>query len=197
MDSRRIEQQMRFLAEIDQMKAVYRQTLLIDRSRTETDAEHSWHMALMACLLSEYANEEVDLLHVLQMILVHDLVEIDAGDTYAYDDAGNATKREREEKAADRIFSILPEDQAKKMRDLWEEFEAEKTPESLFAHVMDNFQPLALNDANDGGDWKRRNVKKSQILKRNARTKEGSEEIWKCMEEIIDRNVKKGNIIDE
>ncbi len=193
----RLEKQKKFILEIDKEKNIFRQTHLTGYKRQENDAEHSWHMALMACLLSEYANEEVDLLHVLQMILVHDLVEIDAGDTYAYDDAGNATKREREEKAADRIFSILPEDQAKKMRDLWEEFEAEKTPESLFAHVMDNFQPLALNDANDGGDWKRRKVKKSQILKRNARTKEGSEEIWKCMEEIIDRNVKKGNIIDE
>ena len=193
----RLEKQKKFILEIDMEKNIFRQTHLTGYKRQENDAEHSWHMALMACLLSEYANEEVDLLHVLQMILVHDLVEIDAGDTYAYDDAGNATKREREEKAADRIFSILPEDQAKKMRDLWEEFEAEKTPESLVAHVMDNFQPLALNDANDGGDWKRRNVKKSQILKRNARTKEGSEEIWKCMEEIIDRNVKKGNIIDE
>ena len=193
----RLEKQKKFILEIDKEKNIFRQTHLTGYKRQENDAEHSWHMALMACLLSEYANEEVDLLHVLQMILVHDLVEIDAGDTYAYDDAGNATKREREEKAADRIFSILPEDQAKKMRDLWEEFEAENTPEPLFAPVMDNFQPLALNDANDGGDWKRRNVKKSQILKRNARTKEGSEEIWKCMEEIIDRNVKKGNIIDE
>lgn len=193
----RLEKQKKFILEIDKEKNIFRQTHLVGYKRQENDAEHSWHMAVMAFLLSEYANEEVDLLRVIQMILVHDLVEIDAGDTYAYDDAGNATKREREEKAADRIFSILPEDQAQKIRDLWEEFEEEKTPESLFAHVMDNFQPLALNDANDGGDWKRRNVKKSQILKRNARTKDGSEEIWKYMEEMIDRNVKKGNIIDE
>lgn len=193
----RLEKQKKFILEIDKEKNIFRQTHLVGYKRQENDAEHSWHMAVMAFLLSEYANEEVDLLRVIQMILVHDLVEIDAGDTYAYDDAGNATKREREEKAADRIFSILPEDQAQKIRDLWEEFEEEKTPESLFAHVMDNFQPLALNDANNGGDWKRRNVKKSQILKRNARTKDGSEEIWKYMEEMIDRNVKKGNIIDE
>ena len=112
----RLEKQKKFILEIDKEKNIFRQTHLTGYKRQENDAEHSWHMALMACLLSEYANEEVDLLHVLQMILVHDLVEIDAGDTYAYDDAGNATKREREEKAADRIFSILPEDQAKKMR---------------------------------------------------------------------------------
>ncbi|MGI6007062.1 MAG: HD domain-containing protein [Ruminococcus sp.] len=193
----RLKKQTEFMLEIDKAKNVYRQTHLLGYHRQENDAEHSWHMAVMAFLLCEHANEKVDQLKVMQMVLIHDLVEIDAGDTYAYDDAGNATKREREEKGADRIFSILPEDQGKKLRQLWEEFEANETPEALFAHVLDNFQPLALNDANDGKDWKRKNVKKSQILKRNAKTAEGSREIWEYIESIIDYNVEKGNIIDE
>ncbi len=193
----RLKKQTEFMLEIDKAKNIYRQTHLLGYERQENDAEHSWHMAVMAFLLDEHANEKVDQLKVIQMLLVHDLVEIDAGDTYAYDDAGNATKRQREEKAAERIFNILPEDQAKKVRQLWEEFEAEETPESLFAHVLDNFQPLALNDANDGKDWKQKNVKKSQILKRNEKTASGSKAIWAYMESLIRQNIEKGNIIDE
>ncbi|MGI6012137.1 MAG: HD domain-containing protein [Ruminococcus sp.] len=193
----RLEKQKAFMLEIDKAKNIYRQTHLVGYERQENDAEHSWHMAVMAFLLNEHANEKVDVLKVIQMVLVHDLVEIDAGDTYAYDEAGNATKREREERAADRIFHILPEDQAEKLRALWEEFEAEETPEALFAHVLDNFQPLSLNDANGGKDWKRKNVKKSQILKRNEKTAQGSKTIWEYMESMIERNVEEGNIIDE
>ena len=152
-------------------------------------------MALMAFLLVEHANEEVDILRVIKMILIHDLVEIDAGDTYAYDNVGNQTKRVREEAAADRIFGMLPKDQEQELWELWEEFEENETPEALYAHVMDNFQPLTLNDSNGGWDWKKRGVKKSQILKRNEKTSDGSKAIWECMELIIDKNVKDGSII--
>lgn len=193
----RLKKQREFLLEVDKMKQIYRQTHILGGSRQENDAEHSWHLALMAFLLDEHANEQVDVLRVMKMVLIHDLVEIDAGDTYAYDSAGNATKRQREEKAADRIFGILPEDQGRMLRELWEEFEAYETPEARFAHVLDNFQPLSLNDANGGGDWKRHQVHKSQILKRNEKTPLGSREIWDCMEERIERNVEMGNIIDD
>ncbi len=170
----RLKKQKEFLLEVDKMKQIYRQTHIRGGSRQENDAEHSWHLALMAFLLSEHANEEVDVLKVMKMVLIHDLVEIDAGDTYAYDAAGNASKRQREEKAADRIFGILPEDQEKEIRNLWEEFEQYETPEAEFAHVLDNFQPLSLNDDNGGMDWKRHQVHKSQILKRNEKTPLGS-----------------------
>ncbi|MGN1142551.1 MAG: HD domain-containing protein [Oliverpabstia sp.] len=193
----RLKKQKDFLLEVDKMKQIYRQTHIRGGSRQENDAEHSWHLALMAFLLSEHANEEVDVLKVMKMVLIHDLVEIDAGDTYAYDAVGNASKRQREEKAADRIFGILPEDQGKEIRDLWEEFEQYETPEAEFAHVLDNFQPLSLNDDNGGMDWKRHQVHKSQILKRNEKTPLGSQEIWECMEDIIERNVEEGNIIDD
>ena len=193
----RLKKQKEFLLEVDKMKQIYRQTHIRGGSRQENDAEHSWHLALMAFLLSEHANEEVDVLKVMKMVLIHDLVEIDAGDTYAYDAAGNASKRQREEKAADRIFGILPEDQEKEIRNLWEEFEQYETPEAEFAHVLDNFQPLSLNDDNGGMDWKRHQVHKSQILKRNEKTPLVSREIWECMEEVIERNVEEGNIIDD
>lgn len=192
----RLQKQKAFMLEIDKAKNIFRQTHLANHGRAENDAEHSWHMAVMAFLLAEHSNSEIDQLRVIKMVLIHDLVEIDAGDTYAYDDAGNETKRDREVKAAQRIFGMLPEDQERELWELWEEFEACETPESLFAHVLDNFQPLSLNDSNDGGDWKRRNVKKSQILKRNAKTMQGSKEIWACMEAMINKNVKEGNIID-
>ena len=191
----RLEKQKEFMLEIDKAKNIFRQTHLSGHGRRENDAEHSWHMALMAFLLMEHANEEVDILRVIKMILIHDLVEIDAGDTYAYDVAGNQTKRTREEAAADRIFGILPEDQEDELHKLWEEFEENETPEALYAHVMDNFQPMALNDSNGGGDWKKRGIKKSQVLKRNQKTADGSKAIWECMELIINKNVEDGNLI--
>jgi len=191
----RLEKQKAFMLEIDKAKNIFRQTRLSGKGRRENDAEHSWHMALMAFLLAEHANEEVDILRVIKMILIHDLVEIDAGDTYAYDNVGNQTKRVREEAAADRIFGMLPKDQEQELWELWEEFEENETPEALYAHVMDNFQPLTLNDSNGGWDWKKRGVKKSQILKRNEKTADGSKAIWECMELIIDKNVKDGSII--
>jgi len=191
----RLEKQKEFMLEIDKAKNIFRQTHLSGHGRRENDAEHSWHMALMAFLLMEHANEEVDILRVIKMIMIHDLVEIDAGDTYAYDVEGNQTKRAREEAAADRIFSILPEDQEHELRKLWEEFEENETPEALYAHVMDNFQPMALNDSNGGGDWKKRGIKKSQVLKRNQKTADGSKAIWEYMELMINKNVEDGNLI--
>ena len=151
----------------------------------------------MAILLREYANEEVDVLRVITMLLIHDLVEIDAGDTYAYDDKGNESRPERERRAAERIYGLLPEDQGAQLRALWEEFEAYESPEAKYAHMLDNFQPLLLNDSNQGGDWRAHGVKKSQIYKRNEKTEQGSREIWSYMQELIQRNIDEGNIKEE
>ena len=193
----RLKKQMDFLLEADKLKFITRQTYLSDGKRKENDGEHSWHLALMAVLLSEYSNEKVDLVKVITMVLIHDIVEIDAGDTYAYDAVGNQSKREREVKAADRIFNILPEDQAKKFRQLWEEFEAYETPEAKFAHVCDNVQPLMLNDATDGLAWREHDVKKSLVLQRNSRTGEGSQVMMEYINKILDKNVESGNLKDE
>ena len=193
----RLKKQMDFLLEADKLKFITRQTYLSDGKRKENDGEHSWHLALMAVLLSEYSNEKIDLVKVITMVLIHDMVEIDAGDTYAYDAVGNQSKREREVKAADRIFNILPQDQAEKFRQLWEEFEAYETPEAKFAHVCDNVQPLMLNDATDGPAWREHDVKKSQVLQRNRRTGEGSQVLMEYINRILDKNVESGNLKNE
>ena len=193
----RLEKQMEFILEVDKVKKIVRQTYLSDASRKENDAEHSWHLALMAVLLKEYSNEEVDLAKVIPMVLIHDLVEIDAGDTYAYDEAGAETKRERETKAADRIFGLLPGDQGTWFRELWEEFEAYETAEAKFAHVLDNAQPLLLNDASNGRSWAEHGVHKSQIYKRNEHTSEGSREIWEYMKKLVDKHIQLGPVIDD
>ena len=190
----RIEQQAAFAVEIDKVKNIFRQTWLADGSRKENDAEHAWHAALMAVLLAEYSNEPIDILKVVKMLLLHDLVEIDAGDSYAYDEAAQATAHEREQKAADRIFGMLPKDQRQEFRGLWDEFEEYETPEAKFAHVMDNFQPLLLNDAADGKGWKEHQVKRANIEKRNRKKSKGSKRINEYIEQIIDRNIEKGNI---
>ena len=174
----RLDQQFAFLREIDREKEIVRQTYLADGSRKEGDAEHAWHMAIMTLLLSEYANEKIDVLKTVSMLLIHDLVEIDAGDTYAYDETGKTTQREREVRAAERLFGLLPEDQGKKMRALWEEFEARETPEARFARTMDCVQPLMLNDASGGRSWAEHGVRVSQVLARNAHTAGGSQAIW-------------------
>lgn len=188
---------MDFALEIDKEKNILRQTHLSGHGRRENDAEHAWHMAIMIYLLREYANEEFDVLKAIMMALIHDVVEIDAGDTYAYDTVGLATQKEREEKAADRIFGLLPEDQQREFRALFEEFEAYETPEARFARVMDNLQPLMLNNSNDGGDWRAHGVAKSQIYKRNAKTHTGSEEIWGYIQKLVQENVDKGSVRDE
>lgn len=193
----RLKKQMEFMLEVDKSKFVRRQTYLSDGIRRENDAEHSWHLALMAALLSEHANEKIDAARTMLMVLIHDIVEIDAGDTYAYDDAGHLDKREREVKAAKRIFGLLPEDQAEKMMDLWEEFEASETPEAKFAHSLDCVQPLMLNDATDGKSWREHEIKKSQVMKRNAGTAQGSALLMEYVNGILDKNVEKGNLRDE
>lgn len=192
----RLEQQIQFITEIDKVKNIYRQSYLADGQRKENDAEHSWHITLMAVLLQEYV-PGTDLTKVMVMVLIHDLVEIDAGDTYAYDSAGAETKRAREEKAAERIFGLLPEDQGKYFRSLWEEFEEYQTPDAKFAHLLDNFQPLLLNDASGGKSWAEHGVKKSQVYKRNEKIEETSEDVWKCMQAIVQRHINKGNLKDE
>lgn len=193
----RLKKQMEFILEVDKIKFIGRQTYLSDGERKENDAEHSWHLALMTALLSEHANEKIDVRKTMLMVLVHDIVEIDAGDTYAYDAAGNATKRERELKAAKRIFHLLPEDQAEELFQLWEEFEACETPEAKFAHSMDNIQPIMLNDATGGKAWREHQVKKSQVEKHQESTRAGSETIMEVAEEIIRRNVENGNLKNE
>lgn len=193
----RLEQQIAFILEIDKVKNVFRQTYLSDGNRKENDAEHSWHIAIMAMLLQEYAEEPVDVLRVMTMVLIHDLVEIDAGDTYAYDEQGALTKCERELRAAERIFGILPKDQGKYFRELWDEFEEYETADSKYAHLLDNFQPLLLNDASGGASWVEHEVRKSQIYKRNDRIPETSKIIWEHMKSVVDDNISKGNVRDE
>lgn len=190
----RLEKQIAFLTEVDKEKNIFRQTYLADGKRKENDAEHSWHLALAAVLLKEHMKEDADLGRVMTMVLIHDLVEIDAGDTYAYDTEGAATKREREVKAADRIFGILPEDQETYLRELWDEFEAYETAEAKYAHLLDNFQPLMLNDASDGKSWEEHGVHKSQVCRRNAHIPETSEIVWEKMLEIMDKHIEKGHL---
>ena len=193
----RLEQQLQFILEIDKVKKIIRQTPLSDASRKENDAEHSWHIALMAYLLQEYAEEPIEVPKVMLMVLIHDLVEIDAGDTYAYDEEGAKTKDERERKAAEHIFGMLPEDQGMYLKALWEEFEAYETAEAKYAHMLDNFQPLLLNDAAGGISWTEHKVKKSQIYKRNEKVEETSATIWKCMQNKIDKHIQSGHVLDE
>lgn len=197
MDKERLEQQMQFLVEVDKVKNIFRQTYLADALRKENDAEHSWHLALMAVLLKEYAKEEVDLQKVIPMVLIHDLVEIDAGDTYAYDEKAVLTKKDREMQAAQRIFGMLPEEQREQMQSLWEEFEAYETEDAIFAHMLDNVQPILLNDASDGKSWVEHGVRKSQVYKRNQKTGKGSERIWEYIKQIIEKHVQKGHLIDD
>lgn len=197
MDNERFQKQIAFILEADKEKNIFRQTHLSGHGRRENDAEHAWHMAMMIYLLKEYSNEPFDVAKAMMMALIHDIVEIDAGDTYAYDEAGLATQKEREEKAADRIFGLLPDDQREELRSLFEEFEAYETPESRFAHVMDNFQPLLLNDSNDGMDWREHTIRKSQVMKRQSKTSLGSEQIWGYIEKMINKNVENGNIRNE
>lgn len=194
----RLKKQLDFILQADAEKEIERRTLISSGKRFENDSEHAWHMALMAILLSEYANEEIDVLKTVSMILIHDIVEIDAGDTYCYDYELGKSQRERELKAADRIYALLPDDQAKKLRALWDEFEANETPEANFAHAMDCLQPTMLNNATGGVMWKKNSIKLSQVLKRNDYTEKGSQELWKYqLNELIMKNVDNGNLIDD
>ena len=190
----RLSKQLAFALEIDKEKRITRQTHLSEHGRNETDAEHAWHMAIMAYLLREYANEEVDITKVMLMCLIHDIVEIDAGDTYAYDSEGLATQKEREDKAKERIFSLLPEDQKNELISLFDEFEAYETPEAKIAHSMDNFQPLILNNSNEGGDWKEHDVTAAKVYGRQSKTRLGSEKIYEITDQLIQENIRKGNL---
>ena len=190
----RIDRQFDFIREIDKEKFITRQTFLSDAKRRENDAEHAWHMAIMTLLLSEYANEEIDVLRVISMLLIHDLVEIDAGDTYAYDADGLKTQKAREDAAKERIFSLLPEDQKQELVRIFDEFEAFQTPEAKFARAMDNLQPLLLNDSNDGGDWKEHEVNAEKVYGRQRKTKCGSEKLFEVTDQILKENIEKGNL---
>lgn len=198
MDINRIDKQFDFIKEIDKEKEIFRQTYLSDASRKENDAEHAWHMAIMTYLLSEYSNDKIDVSKTMIMLLIHDIVEIDAGDTYAYDENSKKGQRQRELLAAQRIFGLLPDDQARKLYSLWNEFEEAKTPEARFARAMDNLHPMMLNAASEGKAWSEHNVVLSAILKRNKLTPSGSEILWKYAENIwIKPNVENGKIIDD
>ncbi|MFY9542426.1 MAG: HD domain-containing protein [Dethiobacteria bacterium] len=187
---------MEFVIEVDKLKKITRQNYLADGSRKENDAEHSWHLALMALVLCEHvgAEESPDLLRVIKMALIHDLVEIDAGDTYCYDEKANAGKRERELAAADRLFGILPPDQAREFRELWEEFEEQRTPEARFAAALDRLQPLTLNYIAGGKSWREHGISYSQVIKRNSSIGESSPALWKFTLEMIREAVRKGYI---
>ena len=190
----RLRQQLAFSLEIDKEKNIFRQTSLSGHGRKENDAEHAWHMAIMAYVLQEYANEPVDVARCMLMCLIHDIVEIDAGDTYAYDQKALQTQKEREDAAKERIFSLLPEDQKKLLTELFDEFEENQTPESRFAHAMDNLQPLLLNNSNEGGDWKEHAVTADKVYRRQTKTREGSEVLYDVTDQILRENIRKGNL---
>ena len=197
MDQERFLKQLDFCLELDKEKNIFRQTHLSGHGRQENDAEHAWYMAIMAYLLREYANEEIDIARTMLMILIHDVVEIDAGDTYAYDTEALKNQKEREEKAAERLFGMLPREQGAELRALFEEFEEGETAEARFARAMDNIQPLLLNHSNNGGDWREHGVTRSQVMGRQNGTRPGSEELWQYTKELIDAHVARGDIKDE
>ena len=190
----KLKQQLDFILEIDKEKNILRQTHLSGHGRRENDAELAWHMAIMAYLLKEYSNEPVDITKVMIMCLIHDIVEIDAGDTYAYDTEGLKTQKAREDAAKERIFSLLPNAQKEELTALFDEFEEARTAESRFAHVMDNLQPLLLNNSNGGADWREHEVYASQVYGRQQKTRYGSKQLYEITDQILKENIKKGNI---
>ena len=195
--NKHLNQQLKFVAEIDKMTQIFRRTMLIDGSRRENDAEHSWHIAVMALLFSDYVKEKPDLGRVVKMLVVHDLVEIYAGDTFAFDVEANKSKEENEIAAADKLFSQLPEEQGKEIRSLWEEFDEMKTSDSIYANCMDRVQPFLHNTLTTGATWVEGGVAKSQVEKRLAVVKENMPELWNWLEINITEAIKKGWIKDE
>ncbi len=193
LESERFKSQIEFITEVDKLKQIQRRTTLLDRSRQENSAEHCWHIALTVLILSEYADEaNLDLLQVIKLLLVHDLVEIDAGDTYCYDEIGGQDQKMRETKAADRIFNILPPDQAASFRSLWDEYEARETPESRFANALDRLQPLLHNYFTLGHTWQKHGIQKKQVISRMQPVDEGSHFLWDYVSSLIDDAVEKG-----
>jgi len=193
MINERLVKQIQFITEIDRLKNIFRQNIVIGTDRNENDAEHSWHMAVMAILLSEYSVEKnLDLLKVLKLIIIHDLVEIGAGDTFCYDEKGREDKAEREEKAAQQLFNLLPGDQAEEIYCLWREFEELKTPEARFAACMDRLQPLLLNYNTEGHTWQKPGVTSEKVIKRNSMLEQQAPELWQLAKEIIESSIEKG-----
>lgn len=193
MKDEKLEAQIAFIVEVDKLKRIMRRTYLMDNSRHENDAEHSWHLAVMALLLSEYAaGEHIDIGRVIKMVLIHDIVEIDAGDTFCYDEAGQEGRLEKERMAAERIFAILPDEQAERLRSLWDEFEERRTPEARFAAALDRLQPLLHNYFTCGYAWKENGVTSQMVIERNKHIKEGSPELWRYAEHLIADAVAKG-----
>ena len=188
----RLKKQLDFMLELDKMKSIYRQTYVLHEDRKENDAEHSWHLAILAFMLEEYAAEPIDTLKVIKMVLLHDVVEIDAGDTYLYDEEGYKSKAEREEKAAQRIFGLLPDDQRDEYYALWREFEDDITYESRFASILDRMQPLLLNYTKGGIAWKEHEVHKEQVLSRNRPYFDASHELAEVIESVIEDAAAKG-----
>lgn len=194
MIPQRLREQMRFIAEADRLKEVFRQTVNLRSRRPENDAEHSWHIVLMAVVLAEHAAAPVDLRRVVCMLVIHDLVEIDAGDTFAYDAAGMATQHERESVAADRVFGLLPADQAREFRALWDEFEARATPEARYAAAIDRLQPMLLNCWTEGAAWRRHGITRDRVEARNRHIAEGSAALWEFAVESVDAAVAAGHL---
>ena len=190
----RLKKQLEFMLELDKMKNLYRHTYVLHEDRKENDAEHSWHLAILAFLLAEYSNENINVPHVMKMVLLHDVVEIDAGDTYAYDEEGLKTQKAREDAAKERIYSLLPDDQKDELIRLFDEFEAYETMESKFAHAMDNLQPLLLNDSNNGADWVRDGATAEKVYKRQRLTALGSQKLFEVVDDILKKNIEKGNL---
>ncbi|MEO0827605.1 MAG: HD domain-containing protein [Cyanobacteria bacterium J06642_9] len=188
----RLSQQMQFIVEIDRLKTVLRQTPLIDQSRRENSAEHSWHLAIMAIALADYAPEGVDIFSAIKQVLIHDIVEIDAGDTFCYDANGNLDKAAREIAAADRIFGLLPQDQSQEFRALWDEFEAQATPTARFAAALDRIQPLLHNYHTQGGTWKQHSISKAQVMKRMQPVETGAPKLWPMVLETVENSVDEG-----
>jgi putative hydrolase of HD superfamily len=196
MSTQRLSQQIQFILEIDQLKKILRQTLIADASRRENDAEHSWHLAVMVTVLAEYAPAGADLSRVTKMLLIHDLVEIDAGDTYCYDAAACLTQKNREIEAANRIFALLPADQAKEFRQLWDDFEARQTPEAKFAAALDRIQPVLLNYHTQGISWREHDINRTQVIDRNRHIEAGAPRLWEYVRGIINEATAKGWLRD-
>jgi putative hydrolase of HD superfamily len=191
----RLAKQIEFIVEVDKLKEIFRQTILTQSRRAENDAEHSWHLCLCAIVLAEHAKEKnVDILRVLKMVIIHDLVEIDAGDTFAYDTARMVGQHDREAVAATRIFGMLPEDQSREFRALWDEFEERKTPESKFASSLDRFQPMLLNVRTQGHAWNKHGVTRDRVIARNKHVAEGAPAVWTYAERMLERAVAKGDL---
>ncbi len=190
----RLESQVRFILEVDKLKSVLRRTYLLNEDRNENSAEHSWHLAVMAIVLAEYAKVPVDVARVIKMVVVHDIVEVDAGDTYCYDAVAELDKAERETRAADRIFGLLPEDQGRQLRALWEEFEARTTPDARFAAALDRFMPMLHNYHTGGRSWREHGVMSSQVLERNRPIEDGSDELWRYARAMVAEAVASGKV---